>query len=63
MSNETSACSQILTLLETVQEFIDTNPNEVTALADSVLLIEAMHADLNPKNAAESSEAAVLREE
>jgi hypothetical protein len=53
MRNETIVRTKILGLLETVQEFIDTNPNEATALADSALLIQAMHADLNPKDVAE----------
>ena len=53
MSNETIIRTKILGLLETVQEFIDTNPNEVTALADSALLIQAVHADLDPKDVAE----------
>jgi hypothetical protein len=48
----TSAYTQILRLVETIQEFVDTNPNEVSALADSVLLVEAMHANLNPPEAA-----------
>jgi hypothetical protein len=43
---------QILGLLETVQEFVDTNPNEISALADSALLIEAVHSDLNLQDAA-----------
>jgi hypothetical protein len=51
--DKASAHARILRLLETMQEFIDTNPNEVTALADSALLIQATHADLNPKDVAE----------
>ena len=48
--DKTSADARILRLLDTMQEFIDTNPNEVTALAESNLLIQAIHADLNPKD-------------
>jgi ribonuclease HI len=52
IGDKTSAHARILRLLDTMQEFIDTNPNEVTALADSALLIQAIHADLNPKDVA-----------
>jgi hypothetical protein len=47
MRNETIGREQVLGLLETAQEFIDTNPNEVTTLADSKLLVDAVYADLN----------------
>jgi hypothetical protein len=52
MNDETNAYKQILTFLETLQEFVDTNPNEVTVLADSALLIQAIRADLNPQDVA-----------
>jgi ribonuclease HI len=51
MNSKTVDLRQILKLLDLVQEFVNTNPNEVTALVDSALLIEAMYADLNPQDA------------
>jgi hypothetical protein len=44
---------QIRRLLETIEEFMDTNPNEVTALADSAVLIEVLQSELNPKETTE----------
>ena len=52
MGNRMITCTQILQLLETLQEFVNTNPNEVTALAENPLLIEAIYADLSQQNAA-----------
>jgi hypothetical protein len=52
MNGEIIILSQALKLLETVQEFVDTNPNEVTALVDSAILIKAMYDELNPEGAA-----------
>lgn len=49
MNEKTVDLRQILSFLETVQEFVDTNPNEASALADSALLIEAAYSDLNPR--------------
>ena len=53
MSKQTRIRAQILRLLETIQEFIDTNPNEVTTLADNAVLVAAIYADLSPRNAIE----------
>jgi hypothetical protein len=52
MKAKTSVLKQSTRLLKTMQEFIDTNPNEVATLADSEILIEAMSADLNPHEGA-----------
>jgi hypothetical protein len=54
MNGKTVDLRQILSFLETVQEFVDTNPNEASTLADSALLIEAVYADLNPRGGAMS---------
>ena len=51
MRNERLSRNQVLGLLETLQEFIDTNPNQVTALADSAVLVDAIYADLNQRAA------------
>jgi ribonuclease HI len=65
MNNETNAYKQIFTCLETLQEFVDTKPNEVAALGDSALLIQAIHANLNPQDVAirdkTSADARILR--
>src|SRR5260221_7380304 len=65
MNNETNTYKQILTFLETLQEFVDTNPNEVAVLADSALLIQAIYTDLNPQDVATrdktSADARILR--
>lgn len=50
-----SRYAEMLRLVGTVQEFIDTNPNEVKSLADSALLIEALDRDLNGKDTADAS--------
>ena len=47
MSNETISRKRISRLLEMLQEFIDTNPNDAAALANSELLVDAVYADLN----------------
>jgi hypothetical protein len=54
MNGKTVDLRQILSFLETVQEFVDTNPNEASTFADSALLIEAVYADLNPRGGAMS---------
>jgi hypothetical protein len=53
MRNETKIQAQISRLLQTIQEFIDTNPNEVTTLADNSVLVAAIRADLRPRDAVE----------
>jgi len=50
MNGSTIGYRQVVRVLAIVQEFIDTNPNEIPALADSKLLIEAIHAELNRKD-------------
>lgn len=52
MKVKESVLNQSARLLKTLQEFIDTNPNEVGSLPDSALLIEAMSADFNPQDGA-----------
>ncbi len=48
MSDAKISRKQVLGLLETLQEFIDANPNELASLAESELLVDAIYADLNP---------------
>jgi len=47
MKTKTSVLRQSTRILKTLQEFVDTNPNEVTTLADSALLMEAICAELS----------------
>jgi hypothetical protein len=44
--SKTITRTKIRQLLEIVQEFVNTNPNEVGTLADSALLTEAIYAEL-----------------
>jgi hypothetical protein len=50
MRNETNTYTQTLRLLEVLQEFVETNPNEVPTLADSALLIQAVYVELSRPN-------------
>lgn len=43
---------QVLKILELVQEFVGSNPNEVTTLADNSRLLEIIHSRVNQPDVA-----------